>query len=342
LDELIIRALQGRATDEEVERLQDWRDEAEENEARFRSFAAVWRATPQQPRQIAPRPPVDETLRRIRTPRSAALRRWPNLLSHAAAVVMTLVAGAVLVHLRETTPQAIVTHTAFITGSGESATVSLDDGTVVRLSQNTRLVLGSGDAVREVHLDGRAFFAVTTDSANPFLVRTPAGNVHVHGTRFELNAEREDLRVVVVEGRVAVASNGGAVQLSDRQVSHVRRGEPPSVMEIETVWPLLNWLGEFIAFESTPIPAVAEELSERFGVRLLVEDETIQRQTVTAWFGQELVDEIVGVICRIVEARCVMEGSVVRMYNGNPAVISNQRADSPVRALPTAMKEAIR
>jgi transmembrane sensor len=342
LDDLIIRALQGRTTDEEVERLRSWREASPDHEEHYQRFAAVWRATRDYQRRLRPsEPPIDATLARIRTHGSGRRRRGRSFLTHAAAAAAALVVGVVAVTQTDRAAP-IEQMSEFVTGAGETATVRLNDGTIVRLAPETRLVLTGAAAGRDVTLEGRAFFAVVKDPAQPFRVHTPAGLVRVHGTRFELQARREDLRVVVVEGRVGVATNGGEVEVVDRQVSHARRGEPPSVVEVAEVWSLLHWLGGFLAFESTPMTEVAEEIEHRLGVRLVIEDVAIARQTVTAWFGNEPIEEIVAVLCRLVEARCVMEGNVFRMYSRNGVPTSDRLGDARSPATSTAMEEGIR
>ncbi|MBR1463232.1 MAG: FecR domain-containing protein [Prevotella sp.] len=71
--------------------------------------------------------------------------------------------------------------------------LTLDDGTLVHLNYNTRLIypekFGRGD--RNVILDGEAYFMVAKDKSRPFIVHTPNGDVKVYGTEFNVNTRAE-------------------------------------------------------------------------------------------------------------------------------------------------------
>lgn len=199
-----------------------------------------------------------------------------------------------------------------VTEEGERSTAQLADGTVVRLAPESRLVLNPEGRSREVFLEGRAFFAVASDSDAPFLVRGPGGEARVLGTRFEIITRAEEMRVVVIEGLVSLGSGDYRQEVGAHQVSHARKGEQPSVLEVENVWKLMDWVDRFLAFEGTRIGEVAEELEARFGVTLELEDPKLADETITVWFGEdESLEEVVSVVCRLIETECsVNDGSV--------------------------------
>lgn len=70
---------------------------------------------------------------------------------------------------------------------------------------------------RAVYLSGEAFFEVTGDAANPFIIRTPLVETKVLGTSFNIEAYgQRQVEVVVVSGKVSlneVAVEGGATPL---------------------------------------------------------------------------------------------------------------------------------
>lgn len=311
LDELIARSLQGCTSEEEEEYFRRWRTQRAEHEERYQEAAAVWRATRSYEPRLRLRPLAYEAIvaeggrRRIemRTKRSpVALAGIAAALIIGFAVALWSAEGRVRPHGSE-----------FVTGEEETATARLRDGTVVRLGPRSRLVVPPDGMGREVVLVGRAFFAVAEDRGRPFVVRTSAGDATALGTRFEVSVRERDLRLVVLEGRVAVSAGGKEVEVESHRVSHVRDGAEPSVVEVDDVWPLLGWMGGFMAFESTPLVEVGRELERRFGLKLVVEDAELSRQTVTVWFADDPLDRVVGVLCRLVEASCVVQDSTVWM-----------------------------
>src|SRR5438105_3880342 len=98
---------------------------------------------------------------------------------------------------------------------------------VVEWSERTR-------ELREVALEGRGFFAIAHDGT-PFVIRTDAGNVTVLGTRLDLEARGRGLRVVVVEGRVALSTPRARTQLSAGEMARVLNGEPTPVVKVPDV-----------------------------------------------------------------------------------------------------------
>ena len=71
--------------------------------------------------------------------------------------------------------------------------VTLDDGTLVHLDYNTRLIYPEefGDR-RDVILEGEAYFMVAKDKSRQFVVHTPQGDIKVYGTEFMVNTREKN------------------------------------------------------------------------------------------------------------------------------------------------------
>ena len=134
---------------------------------------------------------------------------------------------------------------------------------------------------------GRAYFAVTGDAGRPFLVATPAGEVRVTGTRFDVGADAAaGLEVTVAEGSVEVRPAsaaapfrlaagqrfaGGAVRaLGGEELDAVlawRRGEV--VFKGAT---LAEVLAVFARHHGRGLRASPEAETLRFGGRFVLDD----------------------------------------------------------------------
>ncbi|MGH7577222.1 MAG: FecR family protein [Longimicrobiales bacterium] len=315
MDELIVRALHGNASTRELEQLGQWRRASASNEQRFREVEAVWRLSAVRA-EIDPsaRPPSGhEVLGRLarsgRSTRSFA-HGWPAKVAGIAAAlaVGVLLGRGVLVRAPAEIPSA-----EFHTGADELGTAALHDGTVVRLGPRTRLEVNIGAGTREVELDGRAFFAVASAEDRAFRVRTAGGEVTVLGTRFEVESRDDGLRLLVLDGRVTVSSRGEAVELREGELARVIRGERTAVIKVSNPAAQLDWMGSFLAFESTPLDKVARELELRLGVDIEIADSAVANRTVTAWFGEQDRDEVVRVICRTAGVQCRAAAGVIHM-----------------------------
>lgn len=322
MDDLIIRSFHGELSDLEERRLRKWCSASPENGAYYRELARLWQLEPAAtPPGVSPRRPALDSIvqeaesRRgvapLSVPTSRVSRRWWRQVAAVAATLLLALGGALRL-IVERQPYGPLEAAEFVTGNRETATVTLTDGTIVRLAPNSRLRLPRGREGRDVWLDGRAYFAVESDSVRPFRVYTRAGEAVVLGTRFELRTQENDLRLVVVEGRVALVAGGEKVEVDADEVSHVRDGTSPSVVKIDNAREFLDWPEGILIFRSTPIARVVRELEHHFGIPFVI-DERIGERKVTGSFTDETLDEVLTAVCRASDVRCAVVGSQVRI-----------------------------
>lgn len=322
MDELILVSLKGEATLAEERELLRWRRESDENERYYQEFVRTWKLAEGGDELLFPRPaPAAADLIRIADEEgeatSSTSRRARNLVHGwgmrvAAAAAMVLI-GFFAADFRTDEPPLDLGYGAdeFVTGAGETATVSLRDGTVVRLAPESRLRLTGDMREREVHLAGRAYFAVAKREGKPFRVRSAAGEVTVLGTRFDLQTEREDLRLVVVEGRVAVAARGHETEVGAGEMSRVVEGTLLPVSQVPDVHTQIDWLGRFLAFQATPLADVAREIELQYGVRVEITDPELAERTITTWLSDRSLEDVLRIVCAVALAECSADDGVV-------------------------------
>ena len=322
MHELIIRSLQGRTTAAEESALRDWCRESPSNEAEYRETVRLWELTGRASERKAGRvPDLSYLLRESNVPRVDA-GRDPLSIGRTRGVARRLAAAALL--LAGGVAGGVTAGVAwsrsdnggfgveeFVTGESQMASAQLGDGSVVRLAPHSRLRIVGSKNRRDLWLDGRAFFAVAKDPDRPFVVHTSAGEAVALGTRFEVNARSNALTLVMLQGRVALSANGGRTEVQGGEVGTVTRGAVPTVVNMADVYPMLNWVGEFLAFEATPLGDVGTEIGRRYGVQVRVNDPQLAKRTVTAWFTDESLQEVIAVVCRVVDAQCTIDGATV-------------------------------
>jgi len=127
-----------------------------------------------------------------------------SFLYSAAAVAALLTVVSLYFLVKE---EEVVSYS---TGFGETRTIVLPDSSTVKLNSNSTLTLGSdwldNKSVREVSLDGEAFFSVVHKINNqPFKVKTGQDvAIEVLGTSFNVY-HREDTKVVLNSGRIQLS-----------------------------------------------------------------------------------------------------------------------------------------
>jgi len=147
----------------------------------------------------------------------------------------------------------------------------------------------------------------------PLLVHTRAGDARVLGTRFELvtNADRLDLRVV--EGKVALSTQQGRMEVAAGEESGVRDGAVTRPTRAAAPVAFATWVGTFLAFQATPLREAAREIERVYGTPVTISDSALARETITASFTDRPVQEVVNVVCSVLSAHCEVQGGRVRI-----------------------------
>jgi transmembrane sensor len=343
MDELIIRLLQARATSDEESHVREWLKAAPENERRHDALARLWSLTAAASATVeAGRVPDAEMLirkaetqlhdtssevealavggvsqERGRQSPAKALRRGPRTVAtlKAAALAAAFVpVGFALAHLlgSDKVIPGPLSESEITTGAGEMTTIELAGGTSIRVGPRSRLRLSQGDEGLVADLNGRAFFGIKSDGAETFAVRTRHGTAFILGTRLEVRSEGEEFRVLVVDGAVRVAVGETTTDLLAGEMSRSLNGRPPVVFPVDDVYAHLEWMGNAMVFQATPLEKVIAEIERRYGVQVVLESPALADFTVTAAFTDQELGHVVAVICEIIGARCSIEnGSVL-------------------------------
>lgn len=321
IDHLLFRSLKGQSTNSEEEMVSRWRRSAAENEVYYQELARLLALTADAYRSAGARlgePPDGLDLlaqsglpaRALDRPRFTfpghAGSRFSSRFRLITAVAAVATLAFFLLRPQPPPPAQALSFGAdeFVTGTDDVATVHLRDGTVVRLGPLTRLRISGSLGEREVTLDGQAFFAVAEVGGHPFTVKTRAGDAVVLGTRFEATAKGDELRLVVVEGQVALTTVGNRLDLGAGEMGHVVEGAMSTPVRVRDVHAMLQWMGNFLAFNRTPIAQVASEIERRFGTHIEILGERLDDQTVTASFADRGVEDVLRVVCAVLAARC--------------------------------------
>ncbi|MGW8268015.1 MAG: FecR family protein [Longimicrobiales bacterium] len=318
MDEIILRVLKGEASPFEEERLRRWRSHAEANEAHFQAMSRIWALSGGGPGTDADAEADDGEVdlllnsvlaaaaerrggrprargRRIRT---AAL--WGASLAAGLAALAIAVQRAFNVATEDAPVPSIVA-----ASSSTPQTLRLEDGSYVRLAPGSRLDVRFREGRRDVSLRGRAFFAVAPDRSRPFRVQTGGGEVRVLGTRFEVAEGGDGVRTVVVEGRVALSSALGVVEVPAGSVGSAPPDRIPEAEAVADPWALLDWPGGLLVFHDTPLSNVIREVEDHFGLPIGLHDSGAGSRRISASFQEdESFREVVETLCVVASLAC--------------------------------------
>jgi transmembrane sensor len=324
IHELIIRAARGAADERDLATLEAWRNADPEHEREYQELLALARAARSLGQELNSTPPgAQEIVSRAErlvgsssspvpgqtgssSPTSSPFRWRPALGPLTAAAAFVLLTFG-LIRLggdflpTVTPPDPLVT---VATQTNEKQTVRLDDGTVIHLAGGSSLEVVDQGTQMDIWLVGKAFLAVRPGSERPTVVHTPAGEAVVLGTRFEVSSQGDELRLLVVEGRVGLKSAYGEVEVNRGQLSVMRSGAVESLESVPEPLELLDWMGGTLVFQETPLSEVAREIRWHYGVKVRLMDEELSTRTLTTVFDGQPLETVMAVICRTVQAQC--------------------------------------
>ncbi len=312
----LVAVLSGEATEDQRSLIESWRAASPANEREYQRCRRVWAVLG------TVDPPTDVSAPTARPIAQAPPTKWSR--DRGARSSRRLAAGALLaaavlliffVHRLYTERGGYepLMSGDVVTGPGEIRTVQLRDGTIVRLDANSRLSLMESRGPRDVYVEGRAYFVVPSGLPNPFRVHSRTGQVEVVGTRFDVAARGEDVQVLVVEGEVAFEANAGMVNLRKGEAATADEATPPTVETVSDVYAATAWIGNFAAYEGTPLVEIAEEFQRRFGFEIEIVDSALVGRTVSGLMRDQSVEDMAGSVCIAVAARCTFIPGGVRM-----------------------------
>lgn len=155
------------------------------------------------------------------------------------------------------------------TGFGQNQTITLADGSTLRLNTDTALSVRVNANQRVVELErGEAFFNVVHDSARPFTVAAGASQIEDIGTRFNVYRKTQQVAVSVLEGSVQVTGNSDVQTLltAGHAAAFDEQGKELSSAAID-IAEATAWLEGTLIFDDTPLTEVLSQLSRYYPIR---------------------------------------------------------------------------
>ena len=276
-EKLLTAYFAGAATPDEERMLWEWICASDENRRVFAELRAVWqRGRMQRPDTQLPARFVrslNGLNRRIDALDAAPVRKGrliPLRRFAAAAAVAAILVASFMTYRIVTAPFVHSFHNA----DTVAMHVAMPDGTDVWLSPGTTLSYDDTFRIdgRNVELDGEAYFDVTHDAGQPFVVTAPAFRVHVLGTVFNVRSFSGEpvAEATLAEGSVALQHAGGRNLIClhpGQQAVYDADAEQLEVNEVPVGDLLLIRYG-VITLDNATLPEIIGRIEQAFGVEL--------------------------------------------------------------------------
>lgn len=224
-------------------------------------------------------------------------RIWGTVASAAAIALICIASWYAYEFLVPSSMQTIST-------LANRVEVTLPDGSEVMLNHFSSLSYPKrfkGNQ-RDVALSGEAFFNVTKNPKQPFIVSAEMVKVQVLGTQFNIEAyhNNPEVKTTLIEGSVSVSIDSTTKQI----VLHPNESAIYNKNNKTLEFSLNNftaadiaWQNNAYIFDKQTLNDITRKLSNSFGVNIEIEDEDLASYRLTAKFNNnETLEEILSLL----------------------------------------------
>lgn len=195
----------------------------------------------------------------------------------------------------------------------------LPDGSYVVLEPGASITYEPGfqEEIREVELEGEAFFDIRHEADRPFVVQSNGLMTKVLGTAFRISTydSNHEFSIAVTRGKVAVSDQNqefGILEMNDQMV-----------LNMDTYEVTKTTLQEAEKAELEPMQYIMDDITVAKALEIIklrwncefrvVNKDLYQCEFTTSFLPTDSLEEIVAVISAVIGAQYEMDGSMVTL-----------------------------
>lgn len=227
----------------------------------------------------------------------------------AAAACLAIVALSTFFLTRSRYSAAPLDNTCTLVAlSGETTSVTLEDGTQVFLNAGSSLLYPEqfGEGSRIVYLNGEGNFDVAKDPSRPFIVKTSQLSVEALGTSFCVQAYAGEKMVLATlkEGKIRVTLPGpekkSYILQPDMQLRYQPLEKTVSLARVDASR-VMSWAQGYLSFSGASFPEIASALERRFGVSVSYDSGHLRHNALNVRFmPQESLEDALDVLTLLI------------------------------------------
>ncbi len=230
-----------------------------------------------------------------------------NFYKYAAIVLIALLLGSIGYYIGFVNKEPARTNKIILAQNQVLNEYVLPDGSAVTLNWNSKIEFPAkfNDDMREVTIEGEAFFDVKPNSEKPFVINAGNAQVKVLGTSFNVSAypETETIEVVVKTGKVQVSRKKPDLQTTINEVILVP-GEKGTLFKqsnllkksVNTNPNFIAWKTQDLIFNKVPLNKVIQCMNKVYHTDIQLKEPKLNKLVYTGHFDQKPVDFVLDVI----------------------------------------------
>lgn len=294
IEELLPRYCDGNVTTEERYLVEEWIAESEEHQKIVRQMYLINLSadTLSVMNRVQPEKALQKVNRRIL---QSEAKLWLHRIERVAAILFLPLLG--LYWFFPYTTEKEVRWLTVKTNPGMTTQLTLPDGSHVSLNSESSISYPKvfTDQTRNVKLSGEAYFEVTKNPEQRFIVSTPhQAAVEVLGTSFNIEAFAHDstIATTLVEGAVRFKYEGKEVAIHPgEKIVYNRLKKQYETFKTNGVSES-SWKDGKLIFSNTPFNEALHMLEKRYYVQFKVSNPKYQQDAFTGTFTNQRLDRI--------------------------------------------------
>ncbi len=342
LDELLIKYLVGSASDDERDLALIWINESSEHQKYFDELKVYYQLT-----KVVQKPSGfnrEEGWNRVKGGYYKARylseledkkKRQKKVLinfimSAAAVMILAFILGNFtknFLHFNDNQSEKLV-YNEIRVPLGAKSLITLSDGTKVWLNAGSKLryPMNFSAKIREVYLEGEAYFDVTKMEKKLFIVKTSDVNIKVYGTQFNVKSypNENQIQTTLVKGSVIVEpirdnSKESPIILKPNQTVTYYKSLPikPSSEKEKTLTeittkaeavskiivipkvdplPITSWKDSLWIIVGEDLSQLAVKLERRYNVKISFENESLKKYKFSGTLKEETFEQVLKII----------------------------------------------
>jgi transmembrane sensor len=225
-----------------------------------------------------------------------------SFIKIAAAVVIGLFIGIFITHfINKQEPLYYTAHSP----KGSVSEWQLPDGTQIFLNADSKLKYKaeSKKGVREIFLEGEAWFEASTNKKRPLIVHTPYYDINVTGTQFNIKAYEDDSEIITTleEGEIVLSPSANIIleeNVTMKPGEQAILDKESKNLNIKTVNPrwYTAWKDNKLIFMNMTLEKLIILIERKYGVDIVVKDPSILNYHCDGTFKNETIIEVLEII----------------------------------------------
>lgn len=320
IDILLASYFAGEADASERAQVESWKAASEKNAKYFEDSKKVWDAS-------------DLLLNDKRFNTDASWNKLQNSIHNsgksgksksrnfvwAAAAGVALIITVVSLLMMNINGVGDVREITFASGM-RTANDTLPDQSIVQLNRNSKINYANvfEGEIREVNLEGEAFFQVQRNENQPFIIRAGKMEIKVLGTSFNVRAYpgEDSVHVSVETGKVQCVAGSDTVIITPGQYAVYESGSGKIRLGQEDDPNRSAYRNRIFSFNGTPLSTMVLQLNAAYGCNIILKNDGLKtcRFSSTKVFNNEPVDNII-------EAIKLTFPGITSQHNGNVIIL---------------------